>query len=725
MIHAPPLTRDLLLIGGGHAHALVLRHWGMDPQPGVRVTVVNPGPTAPYTGMLPGHVAGHYARDELDIDLVKLARFAGARLILDAACGIDADARKVTLTSGRVIDYDVASIDIGITAEMPKIPGFAEHAIGAKPLDTFARRWRAFRDEVAEGRIAPRVAVIGGGVAGVELALAMHHALRVGGAAPEVTILEAQDDLTGTGDAVRAILKRRLMADGIALRCGVNVERITPDGAELAGGEVVDAALVVGAAGAFPHGWLDETGLPLKDGFIRVDADLRVAGRGDLFAVGDCAHMDASPRPKAGVFAVRAAPVLKDNLRAVLAGRETAAFHPQKRYLKLISLGERAAVAEKFGLALSGAWMWRWKDRIDRAFMDKLNDLPAMDGAPPPRDAALGGGETQPLCAACGAKVAPGALGAALSGLPLTDRDDVLTGPGDDAAVLRTGDARQVLTVDHLRGFTEDPAVMARIAVLHALGDVWAMGARPQVALAAITVPRMSDPMQARTLGEIMRAATETLREAGAALVGGHSTMGAEATYGFTMTGLLDRPAITVAGAREGDALILTRAIGSGTLLAGEMQMKARGRDIAALEARMMEAQGDAAAMLADHATAMTDVTGFGLAGHLSAICAASQVGADLWLGSVPVYSGAEELAEAGVRSTLHAANLAHAPLVGDLSSPRAALLHDPQTAGGFLAAVPEAVAGRLCARLVEAGHGAAIVGQITGPGAPLRVLPG
>jgi len=139
-----PLTRDLVLIGGGHSHALAARMWGMKPLEGTRVTLINPMPTAPYSGMLPGHIAGHYTREALDIDLVKLARFAGARLVLGEATAVDPVARTVTVAGRGEIGYDVASIDVGIHTEMANTPGFAEHALGAKPLDIYTRRWRAF-----------------------------------------------------------------------------------------------------------------------------------------------------------------------------------------------------------------------------------------------------------------------------------------------------------------------------------------------------------------------------------------------------------------------------------------------------------------------------------------------------------------------------------------------------------------------------------------------------
>ena len=183
---ALPLTRDLVLIGGGHTHALVLRMWGMAPLPGVRVTLINPGPTAPYSGMLPGFVAGHYDRDALDIDLVKLARFAGARVILGAAQGIDTTARQIHVAGRPPVSFDVASVDIGITSEMPGLPGFADHAVPAKPLGPFATKWARYRD----GKGPARVAVIGGGVAGAELAAAMAYALGRKGRAAQVHLVD-------------------------------------------------------------------------------------------------------------------------------------------------------------------------------------------------------------------------------------------------------------------------------------------------------------------------------------------------------------------------------------------------------------------------------------------------------------------------------------------------------------------------------------------------------
>ena len=708
-----PFTRDLVLVGGGHAHALVLRRWGMDPLPGARLTVVNPGPTAPYTGMLPGHVAGHYTRDELDIDLVKLARYAGARLIDGKVEAIDPGMRRLTIPGRAALDYDVASIDIGITAEMPELPGFMEHGTGAKPLDRFAEGWRTYRDAALAGDLPANVAVIGGGVAGVELAMAMAHALRVRN--PTVTVIEPEPAVTGVGPATRSRLEAAMASMGVAFRGGARVASVEAEAVVLEDGERVPSAFVTGAAGARPHPWVAGSGLPVRDGFIRVGRTLQVLGHPTLFAVGDCAYLEHSPRPKAGVFAVRQAPVLHENLRAMLSGGRPRIFRPQSRYLKLISLGGRSALAERGGASLTHPLLWRWKDRIDRDFMEKLTDLPEMARPTPPKPSAEGVAEAlagKPLCGGCGAKVGPRTLATALAALPAPLRDDVLSRPGDDAAVLTIGGVTQVVSTDHLRAFTADPYLMARIATVHALGDIWAMGARPQAALASIVLPRMSPGLQARTLAEILPAIRDVLGEEGADLVGGHTTLGAEATIGLTVTGLAERDPIGLDGALPGDALILTRPLGTGILLAAEMAGAARGADILAMLQGMARSQGTASALLRG-SHAMTDVTGFGLAGHLGAICRSSGTGAEIVLRRLPAYDGALALAEAGQASSLLPENQAAAPVEG-AEGPRAALLHDPQTAGGLLAAVDAAEADTLLDRLRDAGIPAVRIGAIT-----------
>jgi selenide,water dikinase len=712
-----PLTRDLVLIGGGHSHALVLKRWGMNPLPGVRVTLIDPGPLTAYSGMLPGHVAGHYDADILQIDLVRLARFAGARLILGRAEAIDLALREV-IVGARRIGFDAASLDVGVTSRMPQVEGFAEHGVPAKPLGLLARAWGEYR----AGEGPARVAVIGGGVAGAELAMAAAHGLRH--RAATVTVIDKDRLLAGASDSARRIVRTRMSALGVTAIEGAGVARIEADRVLLDDGREVASNFTIGAAGARPQGWLAETGLATTDGFVDVAPTLETSAR-HVFAVGDCAHMTETPRSKAGVFAVRQAPVLFDNLRAALSGGAMRDYCPQEDYLKLVSLGGKSAMAEKWGRAVAHPLLWRWKDRIDRRFMGKLSDLPEMATPKLPEPLAEGVVEAlgdKPMCGGCGAKVGRGALGEALAGLPTRTRADVLPLPGDDAGLIVTGGLRQVISTDHLRSFVEDPDLMTRIAAIHALGDIWAMGAKPQAATVSLILPRMSAEMQRRTMVEIMGAAREVMDAAGAHILGGHSSLGSELTVGFTVTGICEDDPVTLGGARPGAVLILTKPIGSGTIMAAEMARAAPGRVVAEAWDAMRQEQGRASAILKG-AQAMTDVTGFGLAGHLSGICEASGCGAELRVADVPLMPGALDLAEAGTRSTLFADNLSGAgAVITGAGGPRTDLMFDPQTAGGLLAAVAEQDAERLLAELRAAGYAAAVVGRMV-KGAGLRLI--
>ncbi|HGG65153.1 MAG TPA: selenide, water dikinase SelD [Rhodobacteraceae bacterium] len=719
-MHTPiPLIRDVVLIGGGHTHALVARMFGMKPMAGARLTVINPAPTAPYSGMLPGYIAGHYARMDLEIDLVRLARFAGARLVLGQVTGIDRVARRVQVAGQADIAYDIASVNVGITTEAPTIPGFTENALGAKPLARYTTEWERFLADATAGRRTPDVVVIGGGVAGVELSLAMMHHLKTNGVAnASVTILERADTpLRGIGKGARKALLHHIQRLGVVLKTNAEVTHIARDQVHLADGTSIPKSFCVGSTTARPHDWLRDTDLTNDRGFIDVGETLQTLADPLIYAAGDCADLTHAPRPKAGVYAVREAPILFHNLRAELTDGQRKAYTPQKTFLKLIQTGGKGAIADKAGLRLDGPLLWKWKNHIDLKFMRQFEEYPEMPAPTLPRDVAQGVREEMgdvPLCGGCGAKVAPADLQTVLQTLPATARKDVLSGPGDDAAVLACGDGRQVLTTDHLRAFVSDHYRMARITAIHAMGDIWAMGAKPQAALASIILPRMAAKPQAETLREIMQAATETFGAAGAEVVGGHSSQGAELTIGFFVTGLAGKRTVSNRGAQAGDVLILTKPIGTGTILAAEMRLLAEGGWVEAAY-RMMERPMDTAAgILAPVAHAMTDITGFGLAGHLDVMLRGSGVGATLNLADIPLLDGAATLADQGVRSTIWAANRAAVQMQAEMESAPEILLFDPQTAGGLLAAVPAAQAKTILAKLLDAGEPAVIIGEVT-----------
>jgi len=363
--------KRLLLLGGGHAHIEVLRRLGLDPLPGVQVTLVTPRPELLYTGMLPGCIAGHYARAEIAIDLAALASRAGTVLRLAYAERIDPAAREVLCSDGAAEPYDVLSCDIG-SRPPGGTEGVAEHAIVVRPLEQALEGFEALLARVRNGDVR-RVLVVGGGAGGVELAFAMHHRFHAacGTRAPQLAIVtDTARPLPEFPDRARALLRALAAAKGIGSHVGSRVARIGPGGVHLENAEVLAADAVVWAAGAGSHGLFRAAGLATDDrGFLSVDGGLQSLSHPGVFGAGDCATHVADPRPKAGVFAVRAGPPLDRNLRAALAGAAPARWRPQRRYLALLSTGDRHAIGTWGRFAWSGAWTWRWKDRIDRAFV--------------------------------------------------------------------------------------------------------------------------------------------------------------------------------------------------------------------------------------------------------------------------------------------------------------------------------------------------------------------
>lgn len=719
MLTKPPLANKIVLIGGGHTHALFLKAWTKNPLSGVALTVIDPNPIAPYTGMLPGHIGGHYKLHELEIDLVKLTRQSNAQVILDRAIGIDIAHKQINLESRPRISFDLASIDIGITSELPSIVGFSDFAIPAKPLHNYAYAWNAYLGEILGGEKKPFVCVIGGGIAGFELALAMHHKFRSSQITnAKITIVEkAQDVLSGTSERTQRVLLHAAASANIRIIKGVEIREIRAQAVLLKTGDTIHSEFTVGAAGATPHPWIKNIGLKQQGGFVQVNEFLQTSDP-HIFATGDCAHMSATPRPKAGVFAVRQAPVLFHNIRASLLQKKLKSYKPQKHFLKLISLGKKDAVADSFGMSLSGPLLWKLKDHIDRKFMAGLTELALPKSNSPPQNLPI---DVQNLqkeydhhCAGCGSKLGPMELQNSLGKSCHSKSGGIHAISGDDAAILTSPDGFQVISTDHLRAFSLDPFVVGKAAAVHALGDIWAMGAEAQAVLVSIILPQASREIHKDMMREIMQGIREVIDETPAEIVGGHTSIGADLTIGLTVTGTMASKPISLNGANTGDQLILTKGLGSGVILAGEMRSLANGRIVENLYRHMCTPSQFASKILKE-AHAMTDVTGFGLAGHLLNILRASDKSARIYREKVPMIPGALELSERGVKSSLWQANRDFANL-NHTNNGVDPLLFDPQTSGGLLACVPRSNSDQLLIKLKEYHPEAAIIGEIVDP---------
>ena len=733
--------RDLVLVGGGHAHVQVLRRLAMEPPPRTRLTLVVDTPIAVYSGMVPGFVAGQYRADELEIDVLPLARRAGARIVVAAATGIDVEQRRLLVDGRAPLAYDRLSFDIGSTVAGQELPGVRDHAFPTRPIGRFVERLDVILEQARRrGGERLEVVIAGAGAGGVELAFCLESRLRANGVDVSVTLLDAGERiLRGYPMSLAARVEAEAARRGVRTVLGRRVAAVEGDSVLLDDGERLPSDVTVWVTGAASHPLFRDSGLPTDErGFVRIRSTLQIEGHDDLFAVGDCATLSDYPKtPKAGVYAVRQGPFVTDNLVASLAGGELRTYRPQNDFLTLLNLGEGAALGAKWGRSFGGGWVMRLKDRIDRKFMRRFQVLTPEGGttAEFSGDAAMTTAAPM-LCGGCAAKLGQERLERVLERLGPVPADasvELGLASADDAAAWRVGGGRRVVaSIDAFRGFTDDPFLVGRVGAVNALSDLWAKGVKPRWALALVALPEtVPGEADEEELYQVLAGARSVLDANGVTLAGGHTTTATELMVGFNVEGLAGKGELLrrLDGLQAGRSLVLSKPLGTGVLFHADMDGSLRGPwFVAAVTA--MQRTNAAAAEIATvvGATAATDVTGFGLAGHLSAMTRASGVRAAVVLDALPALPGALELLDQGVRSTFHGENSAlRRGLLIDSDAgadPRLELVFDPQTAGGLLFDVDPRRADEAVERLHEAGcEGAAVIGETTLEGGPPGAL--
>ena len=718
-MHSPvSISKDLVLVGGGHSHALVLRKMGMQPWPAdVRLTLITNLADTPYSGMLPCHISGLYDFDTAHIDLRPLTRFANCRLIMDEMVKLDPDGQKVICRNHPPIAYDVLSIDTGSTPSKSHVEGAAQYAIPAKPVPQLLRAWKSYvntfeKDLKNDPTTAATVSIVGGGVGGVEMAFAMHTRLQQlvesHGKDPQqvaVHIFQRGEHLAkGRNRWTQQMVERLCKERQIVVHTEESVCEVMADAVGCESGLVVKCDRTFWVTNASAPPFLQSSGLTLTEsGFIAVKDTLQTCSHPNIFAAGDVATMVNYKRPKAGVFAVRQGPPLYENLKRYVTDQPLKPFKPQSRYLNIIDTDTQTSIASWGPFAIHAKWCRAWKNRIDQKFMRLFSDFPEMAAS-----TALS--HVSPMhCAGCGSKVGGQVLSRVLSRVRAETpnnadwpyRDDIYTGLNtpDDAAIVKVPAGKlSVHTVDQFNALVDDPFIFGQICVNHCLSDLFAMGATSGTALALATIPYGTDDKQEEILYQLLSGASVALADAKTFLVGGHTTEGPDLSLGFACNGWIEDEQIwPKGGMASGQALILTKALGTGSLFAADMQKQAKGRWIEDAVASMLQSNRTAADCLRQHgATACTDVTGFGLAGHLLEMTAASQIDATLRLNDIERLPGVERTLQKGILSSLHARNrqsaIAHLKThTAQSSSPLFQILFDPQTSGGLLASLPSA----------------------------------
>jgi len=370
---AAPASRHLVLAGGGHSHVLVLTALIEQPEPRLRLTVVSPGRYATYSGMVPGVIAGQYALRAAQIDVAALAARAGAAFVPARAVRVDPAKRTLLLDDGAALAYDLLSFDIGSRPKRIAAMDPAAPVIALRPIErAVAELDTAVTAPRADG--GPGIVVVGSGAGGSEVALAL--AARLRERPRMITVCDpGAHPVESRGPRTAVRVERAFAEVGIDFVGGATVERVTREGVTFAGRRELPADVIIWATGAAAPDLFAASGLPVDAcGHLLVDAALRCTTHSDIFAAGDCATMTAHPDlPKAGVFAVRQAPILARNLRAAARDEPLVPYQPQRRYLALLNTCDGRAIFSYGHFAYRGRSAWWLKDWIDRRFVARFN----------------------------------------------------------------------------------------------------------------------------------------------------------------------------------------------------------------------------------------------------------------------------------------------------------------------------------------------------------------
>lgn len=678
----------VVLLGVGHTNAHVLRMWKMNPLPNAQLVCVSDFPVATYSGMMPGVLAGQYPKEAMEIDLVRLCNSAGSRLIVGKVNGLDLEKYELQFADRPPLSFELLSIGIGSRPSFNGVEVLSEEALVAvKPMQTLlARLQTKLKDSSAKS-----IAVVGGGIGSIEVAFCLNQRLRSTADRPKIMLVTGSRVGSGLLESTATKIRKQLSARTIDLHEGARVSKIYDDGLGMSDGNKIDADLVIWATNAVAPPLLGKLGLKTDQGFLATRPTLQTVTNDRVFAVGDTGTIEESKTAKAGVYAVRQGPVLWRNIQNHLNGRKLESYVPQKGFLKLVNTGDNKSIAEYGGRSFYGQWCWRLKNRIDVKFMKMYQDYSLMEMKPEPIDT-----ETAMRCLGCGGKIGSELLSHVISELDLPQNENVIVGIDhpDDAAVVRTQNNEVTVTTDFFASPIEDPYLVGRIATLNSVSDCFVMGARPTSALAIVQLPLGHPRGQMQVMRELMEGSAEELNRIGASIVGGHTIEGPRTVIGFTvLANQIGEPKIK-GGLNTGDRLILTKPIGSGVLLAALMQSRLHGMRYTGLIDAMLQSNEIALKLINSFSvSAITDVTGFGLAGHLAEMLVASNKSVEVEFGKIPLLYGCQDLIDAGIESTLADSNRSVAGKVAlsgfDVAAKRYASLFDPQTGGGLLFGVP------------------------------------
>lgn len=678
------------MIGGGHSHIQVLKTLSEQAAKPFEVILVTNVIETPYSGMLPGQLAGWYEQSETHFNLLKVCAQSQTTLIQATVTGIDPTKKVVHLAGRPPLDYDFCSINVGVRPWQPRGCENNPFVMAVKPISEILSRWKSMDDSLPK-----RVLVVGAGAAGFEIS----NIVNARTPATEVSLIDSGSLVLPTfGSSTRQKAEKILRRNSITTLLNHKLIEVQDQKAIFENQPEILFDRMILSTGALAPAWFKETSLDLsQDGYLLVDETLKTSDP-FIFAAGDCIHFSPHPLPKSGVFAVRQGPILTENLLAQAQGNGLQSYRPQKRSLALLVSAKKRALFSYGPISFESAAAWTLKDLIDRRFMRMFGGMePAMQSLP---------GDAENTCGGCGGKVESQIVQNAVQNLKLDPEiKKLLPLHIDDVGEFQN----LAVSIDGFRSFTQDLFLFGKIATLHALNDIWASGSVPNAITVQVNLPEMPPLQRSRHLKEMMEGVFEVLKKWNIQLLNAHTSESVEYSISMTSIGQIkNRWRKSPLGRNL--SLILTKPVGSGVYLQALMKGQLTQRGWSELKAHLEQDHGDWAMKTTVPIQNSTDISGFGLWGHLQEMLGDELELKDLKIGQVPELSEFNHYLALGNQPHLLASNQKS---LFPNNFTLADCGFDPQTNGPLLLAVEINQAKRLVQELQDCGFlKAQIIGQ-------------
>jgi selenide, water dikinase len=746
---------NIVLIGGGHSHSIFLKKFGMNPVRDINITLISPESLTPYSGMIPGLISGVYSEEECHIDIRHLCNFSNSKFIKDSVHNIDLINKYVMTHSTPPIHYDYLSIDIGITPDILNID-LSKNIAPIKPISEFTKKLNNFSESI-HNIINPKICIIGGGAGGIEIALSLHHKFSKAKKEVELFLIhKGQNIVESYRNSVRNKILNTLKNKNIQVIVNEKVSKITDKSDSLnlskihcESGNTYDSNFIVFTTHASPPKWISNVNIKKdKNGFILVNTFLQSTSNPEIFATGDIANIENYNIEKSGVYAVRQGSYLFSNLIALTQNQKLKHYIPQKYFLSLLSTGDNKAIAKRNYLSWGPSnFLWKWKDYIDKKFMNSFVNLPY--GMKSNSGLMFKNGDIR--CTGCGSKIGESVLHNALSrvknyienkeikedifidkiskilqnNIASHNSSKIIIGlnDGDDSAVLSLPLGKYTVnTLDFFKPLLKDNFISGKITANHCLNDIYSLGALPDSAMALITIPRMNEKESEEEIFQHMAGLVEVLEMEKCKLIGGHTNEGLETIIGLSCTGLVDSGSeLRKENIKKGDILILSKPLGTGLIFACDMRNKSKAKWIDSAIFYMLQSNRRAMEIMKEsNVRAITDISGFGLIGHLYKALQKTNLSAVLNLSNIPMIDGVKNILKDFplIKSSLFPENwnsfYNHITLDKNLVNFNIDILFDPQTSGALLGFIPSEMSYNCISNLKKNGYTTSIIGEVT-----------